>query len=125
MNKKIYLPFATHTIFITLNDDKIYRLNEDFSKIEVNELPQSSRQNPIMVLHKEQFKMANTERLSLEDVKIYNKIGFLTDEELAAFINIDSSDISLLKEKAKKAIAEKNYPKAYKLLGKAKKLKKY
>ena len=85
--------FNTHTIFITIGD-KYYKLNrKDLKREEVSELPMSSKNNPIMVLHKVQFDMAkgyllniqNPFRISLDTAEIYNQIGFLTDEEFEAY----------------------------------------
>lgn len=91
---ELYFPFKTHTIYITLDDKKNYKLNEDFSKEEVEEMPLPSREKPIMVLHKLQFDFAknallNKEglfKMSTETAKIYNKMGFLSDLELSNFI---------------------------------------
>lgn len=88
------LPFETHTIYITLDDDKIYKLNEDFSKEEVQEIPQPSRKNPIVVTHKAQFDYAkysllnkmNPLKMSEDTARIYNKMGFISDLELAVFL---------------------------------------
>ncbi len=88
------LPFKTHTIFITLDDEKTYKLNEDFSKEEVQEMPTPSRENPCMVIHKLQFNFAknyllnkeNPFKISVEEANIYNKIGFISDKELSDFI---------------------------------------
>jgi len=94
MNKEMILPFKTHTIYITLDDNKIYKLNKDFSKEEVENIPYPSRQNPTLLMHKFQFEMAkfyllnksNPFKISVEIAQTYNKIGFLSDNELADFI---------------------------------------
>lgn len=93
MINKDNLPFETHTIYITLDDKKIYKLNEDFSKEEVKEIPMQTRENPYMVIHKSQFDMAKNHllnkenpKISIEKAKLYNKIGFLSDKELSSFI---------------------------------------
>lgn len=87
-------PFGTHTIYITLDDEKIYKLNEDLSKEEVQGIPQLSRKNPIAVMHKLQFDYAKGTklnkmspfRISEEMARIYNKIGFISDLELVTFL---------------------------------------
>ncbi|UYZ39041.1 hypothetical protein OD350_28635 (plasmid) [Clostridium beijerinckii] len=94
INKEVLLPFGTHTIYITLDDDKIYKLNEDLSREEVQDIPQASRENPIVVMHKAQFDYAKGNKLnkfsdfkmSEEMAKIYNKIGFISDLELVKFL---------------------------------------
>lgn len=93
MNNSIVLNFKTHTIYITLDDNKLYKVNEDFSKEEVKEIPHPSKENPIHVLHKAQFDFAksalldngNPFKMSMETAIIYNKLGFLSDLELSNF----------------------------------------
>ncbi|ALP91865.1 hypothetical protein ATN24_13965 [Clostridium butyricum] len=92
--KELYLPFETHSIYITLDDKKIYKLNEDFSKEEVKEVPHPSKENPNIVMHKLQFDFAkdfllnkeNPLKMSVKTARLYNKIGFISDLELAKFI---------------------------------------
>ena len=92
-NKNLEIPFKTHAIFIILSDEKIYKLNENFTKQEVKIIPEPSRDSPIRVLHKSQFDCGkpflldkhNPYRISLETANIYNKIGFLSDEEFIKF----------------------------------------
>lgn len=96
------IPFETHSIFITLDDEKMYQLFADFSKVEVNQKDilsefkaLHSSQNPYTVLHKKQFvhgkpyALDNTGEngLSEESAKIYHRIGFLSDEELQSFLS--------------------------------------
>ena len=89
----ILLPFETHTIYLTLDDDKIYRLNADFSRVVVESISVPSRTNSILVMHKKQldinkrllFDTKNLMRMSLEDAITYNMIGFVSDDELTEF----------------------------------------
>jgi len=82
--------FNTHSIYITLDDDKIYQLNKrDLAKELVSEIPQPSKENPIMVIHKSQFDMAksylmdinNPFRISVDTARDYRDIGFLSEQE--------------------------------------------
>ncbi|MDY3375055.1 MAG: hypothetical protein SOX50_17470 [Terrisporobacter othiniensis] len=82
--------FNTHKIYVTFGD-KIYKLNrKDLSKEEVSELPTPSKENNVMILHKSQFDMAkgylldiqNPFRINIETARLYNKIGFLSNDEL-------------------------------------------
>lgn len=90
-DKGLYLPFETHSIYITI-DDKVYKLNKDFSKEEIKdikEIPMPSRKNPCVLLHKSQFDFAKRyllSSMSKQTAIIYNKMGFITDEELAGII---------------------------------------
>lgn len=92
-SKKMNLPFETHTIFIcdSLNK-KIYKLNKDFSKEEVFEIPKNTTAQPIMVIQRISSKILLNKnlpkelRLSKGLVTLYNKIGFITDEELTDYL---------------------------------------
>lgn len=87
--------FNTHTIFVII-DERIYKLNKnDLSREEVAEIPVPSKDNPIMVLHKTQFDLAknylmdvkNPFRINYDTAKLYNTIGFITDDELLNYKN--------------------------------------
>jgi len=86
------IPFETHTIYITLDDAKIYELKSDFTKVEVQKMKYSSKDNPVMGLHKKQFDLAkawllnneNPFKMDVETAVIYNRIGFISNEELYA-----------------------------------------
>ncbi|MEB9429784.1 hypothetical protein P4I83_32645 [Bacillus cereus] len=88
------IPFNTHTIYVTLDDDKIYELKSDYTKVEVSKIQNSSKENPVMVLHKSQFDFAkgyllnkeNPFKIDEEYAKIYQQIGFISVEELNEFI---------------------------------------
>ncbi|MDP4084749.1 MAG: hypothetical protein Q8934_09065 [Bacillota bacterium] len=88
------LPFNTHTIYVTFDNDKIYELKSDYTKIGVQKIECSSKENPVMVLHKNQFDYAkdyllnkeNPFKIDEETARIYNQIGFLTNEELNNYI---------------------------------------
>lgn len=97
------LPFETHNIYITLDDDKFYQLNSDYTKTEINiseiitgTLLLKSSNHPFMVIHKQQFQYGkfhlmskeNPMRISNETAEIYHKIGFLSKEELETYIQI-------------------------------------
>lgn len=89
------IPFETHTIYITLDDAKIYELKSDFTKVEVQEMKNPSKDNPIVGLHKKQFDFAkecllnnkNPLKMDVETAEIYNRIGFISNEEFNDFIN--------------------------------------
>ena len=38
------IPFNTHTIYVTLDDDKIYELKSDYTKVEVSKIQNPSRE---------------------------------------------------------------------------------
>lgn len=88
------IPFNTHTIYVTLDDDKIYELKSDYTKVEVSKIQNPSREKPVMVLYKSQFDCAkgyllnkeNPFKIDKEDAKIYYQIGFISVEELNDFI---------------------------------------
>ncbi|MGN4788676.1 hypothetical protein [Bacillus cereus group sp. MYBK209-1] len=42
------IPFNTHTIYVTLDDDKIYELKSDYTKVEVPKIQNSSKENPFI-----------------------------------------------------------------------------
>ncbi|MGR6017738.1 hypothetical protein ACT7CM_27190 [Bacillus paranthracis] len=77
------IPFNTHTIYVTLDDDKIYELKSDYTKVEVSKIQNSSKENPVMVLHKSQFDFAkgyllnkeNPFKIDEEDAKTYHVIN--------------------------------------------------
>lgn len=89
------IPFNTHTIYVTLDDSKIYELKSDYTKIEVPKIQKSSEENPVMVLHKIQFDFAkgyllskeNLFKIEEEDAKKFHQIGYISIEELNDFIN--------------------------------------
>lgn len=90
MEKQYCEMFNTHTVFVVIRD-KYYKLNKkDLSREEVSEIPEPSREKPIIVLNKVQFDMVKTcllnvqspFRINLDIAEMYNRIGFLTDEEL-------------------------------------------
>lgn len=91
------IPFSTHTIYVTLDTENIYELKSDYTKVEVAQIKNPSKENPVMFLHKKQFDDAknyllnkeNPFKIEQETAKIYNKIGFLSDEELNNFITHD------------------------------------
>lgn len=94
MNLHFHRLFNTHTIYIRLDDDKIYKLNpKDLSKEVVNQIPFPSKENPIMVLNKIQFDVAkgylmnvnNPFRILVSEAEDYRTIGFITDEELGEY----------------------------------------
>ena len=88
------IPFNTHTIYVTLDDGKIYELKSDYTKVEVPKIQKSSKGKPVMVLHKSQFDSAKSYLLNKEkpfqideeDAKIHQQIGFISVEELNHFI---------------------------------------
>ncbi|MEM5680292.1 hypothetical protein AAHB46_12260 [Bacillus paranthracis] len=88
------IPFNTHTIYVTLDDDKIYELKNDYTKVEVPKIQNSSKENPVMVLHKSQFDLAkgyllnkeNPFKIDEEDAKTYQQIGFISIEEFTNFL---------------------------------------
>ncbi|WP_066415217.1 hypothetical protein [Sutcliffiella cohnii] len=88
------LPFNTHTIYFTLDDEKIFELKSDYTKVAVSAIKSPSKENPIMVLHKNQFDYAkvylldkrNPFKIDEETAKVFNHIGFISDEELTDFI---------------------------------------
>ncbi|UYX55908.1 hypothetical protein M3Y14_32275 (plasmid) [Bacillus thuringiensis] len=88
------IPFNTHTIYVTLDDDKIYELKSNYTKVEVPKIQDPSREKPVMVLHKNQFDFAkgyllnkeNPFKIDKEDAKIYHQIGFISVEELNEFV---------------------------------------
>jgi len=77
-----------------LDDGKIYELKSDYTKVEVPKIQNSSKENPVMVLHKSHFDVAkgyllnkeNPFKIDEEDAKIYHQIGFISLEELNDFI---------------------------------------
>ncbi|GKS12929.1 hypothetical protein YDYSY3_39290 [Paenibacillus chitinolyticus] len=91
MTQQFHVIFNTHTIYVTLDDNKFYKLNkQDLSRELVDDVPSPSKADPIIVLHKIQFDSAkgyllavdNPFRIDVETAEVYNKIGFLTDEEV-------------------------------------------
>ncbi|MFV1457163.1 hypothetical protein [Bacillus mycoides] len=88
------IPFNTHTIYVTLDDGKIYELKSDYKKVEVPKIQNSSKEKPVIVLHKSQFDFTkgyllnkeNPFKVDEEDAKIYHQIGFISVEELNDFI---------------------------------------
>ncbi|MEK5071680.1 hypothetical protein [Sporosarcina sp. FSL K6-1508] len=88
------IPFNTHTIYVTLDDDKFYELKSDYTKIEVPEFKIPSPENQIVLIHKKQFDSVkanlldkeNPFKLDLETANIYYQIGFLSDSEFKDFI---------------------------------------
>ncbi|PGR00823.1 hypothetical protein [Bacillus cereus] len=88
------IPFNTHTIYVILDDGKIYELMSDYTKVEVPKIQNSSKENPVVVLQKSQFDFAkgyllnkeNPFKIDEQDAKIYHKIGFISVEELNDFI---------------------------------------
>ncbi|RHW35876.1 hypothetical protein D1B33_12315 [Lysinibacillus yapensis] len=85
------IPFDKYTIYITLDDDKIYELKEDFSKELVNEIKVSTPKKPTLLLHKQQLDYAKTHymensiKLDKETWTNYYKMGFITLMELDEF----------------------------------------
>lgn len=95
------IPFNTHLVYITLNDDKFYQLNSDFSKEEVDQeevltklrMFDDSKQN-VMVLHKAQFEHGkqylldkeNPAGISIQAAEQYYKMDFITKSELYDYI---------------------------------------
>lgn len=97
------IPFESHTVYITLDDDKMYQLYPDYSKTEVNintvlteERLLNGRNEPFMVIHKEQFQYGkshllskeNPNRISKETAEIYYKIGFISKDELDSYFEM-------------------------------------
>lgn len=90
--------FNMHEIYITLDDNKVYKLNkDDLSKMEeVESIPTQNRDNPIMVIHKEQFDLSkrflldihNPFRIDIDTAQIYHRIGFLSYEELTSYTKL-------------------------------------
>lgn len=81
------IPFKTHKIFVTLDDDKMYQLFRDFSKKEVDKkaFPEKfltqSRENPFVILSSQQV----IEALAEERIKIlkeYKTLKNSSDEHL-------------------------------------------
>ncbi len=88
--------FNTHTIYITLDDDKSYKLNpKDLSKEIVNKIPHGSKENPIIIMHKKKFDIAkdylmdinNPFRILIDEAEDYQRIGFITEKELEEYKN--------------------------------------
>lgn len=97
------IPFESHTIYITLDDEKIYQLNPDYSKIEVNmktvlteERLLNGSSQPFMVIHKEQFQHGkshlfsseNPNRISKETAELYYKMEFISKDELDSYFEV-------------------------------------
>lgn len=93
------IPFHTHRIFITLDDEKIYELKTNYSKIEISKseseaLAEVDNSRPVMILHKKIFDFnksyfldkSNPHKMDKEAATIYNKLGFINDKELTDFI---------------------------------------
>ncbi|WP_044648385.1 hypothetical protein [Paenibacillus terrae] len=94
MEQAFHLTFNTHTVYVTLDDEKFYKLNKhDLSREEVEKIPVPSKENPIMVMHKSQFDLAKGYlmdmrkpiKINLGTAEIYNQIGFLTDDEFVVY----------------------------------------
>ncbi|KMP71039.1 hypothetical protein TU62_29620 [Bacillus cereus] len=66
------IPFNTHTIYITLDNGKIYELNSDYTKGEVPNIQNSSKEKPVMVLH----KCRRIKRLYYLSTEITRKLNF-------------------------------------------------
>lgn len=91
MTQQFHLLFNTPTVYVTLDDNKFYKLNkQDLSRELVDDVPSPSITDPIIILHKVQFDSAkgyllavhNPFRIDIETAEVYNRIGFLTDKEL-------------------------------------------
>lgn len=94
------LPFDTHKIYITLENNTFYELHSDFSKTEIdfNEIRKQleDRKNGIIVLHKSQFEYNKTNlldkkfvgKLSDDLAKTYCRMGFITESELEDFLEL-------------------------------------
>lgn len=88
------IPFNSHSIYVTWDNDKMYELKSDYTKVEVTEIQKPSKENPIMVLQKRQFDAAKDYLLNKENpfkmdektARIYNQIGFISNEELNTFL---------------------------------------
>lgn len=48
----IELPFETHTIYVTIDDEKVYVLKNDFTKVEVPRIEVASKENPIWTIRR-------------------------------------------------------------------------
>lgn len=88
------LPFNSHAIYITLDDDELYEVKSDFSKIKVDDIL-VNQSKPSILLHKAQFEAAkgflldieNPFRLKNDDAKLFNKLGFLSDSDFNNYIS--------------------------------------
>ncbi|MFS0815525.1 hypothetical protein ABC382_00955 [Lysinibacillus sp. 1P01SD] len=89
----IELLFNNYDIYVTLDDNKLYKLNCDFSKVEVPLLIEkdiSNGKRPLMLLNKKQFDcnkkyLLNQKfpfKIDKNKAIFYHKIGFLNKEEL-------------------------------------------
>lgn len=83
MDARFHRFFNTHSIYITLDDDKIYKLNkDDLSRELVDRIPPLNKDNPVMVIHKKQFDYAkgylmdgdNPFRISVDTARDYRDI---------------------------------------------------
>ena len=98
------LPFQTHRIYITLEDNTFYELHSDYSKTVVdwkeiekeilNQYETTHILPPFFVMHKSQFgyvkacamSKSNPNRMSEETAEIYYKMGFITKEEFENYL---------------------------------------
>lgn len=93
------IPFHTHRVFITLDDEKIYELENNFTKTEISKnefevITEAKNSGPFLILHKKIFdfnksyflKKSNPHKIDKEAATTYNKIGFISDKELTDFI---------------------------------------
>ncbi len=93
-NTSNQLPFETHSIYVTLDDNITYKVNRDFSKTEFNEIPAKSI---YCIMHKLQFDACKNKlmdvslpeqlRLTTNKAVLYNQLGFITDHELFTYIH--------------------------------------
>lgn len=89
------LPFKTHTIYITLDDENIYELQEDFSKVQVSNIRPATKEHPVMVINKNQFDRAkmylfnpdNPFKIDKEAAIIYFQLGFINEKELKSYLD--------------------------------------
>ena len=93
-NSSNQLPFETHSIYVTLDDDKTYKVNSDFSKKEITEIPANSLYS---MMHKLQFdacknylmdvSLPEQLRMTTDKAVLYNQLGFISDHELVTYVH--------------------------------------
>ncbi|MPM99167.1 hypothetical protein SDC9_146358 [bioreactor metagenome] len=88
--------FSTHTIYVTLDDGNAYKLNpKDLSREMIDQIPNNTKESPIMVLHKKQFDMAKDYlmnidspfRILVDEAEDYKDIGFISEKEFIEYKN--------------------------------------